>query len=320
MRTTMFIFLFVLMLILGPPSAMAQNNSQDPQPDQGDFALPKFQLSQISLAPTAEINNITIAELSGLAWDTDENLLYAVSDQGMLFHFQVTIVDHVLDELTPIYAVPLIDSGQDPSTPSFNAEGMTVQYAANNKQGDTELVVAVEDKPSRIVRFRPNGHLVGELIVPPPVGDMDRYRKKGQGLESVVIHPQYGIITAPEAPLKDTPQELHTLYAASKTWSFPRYAPESRLKALTLLDNGNLLVLERSNPAKKTMVASLREVQLKEACTKDNICSTKTWVVLPAGADNFEGLAKISNKHFLLVSDNGGKEPQDTIFVLITIL
>ena len=114
------------------------------------------------------------------------------------------------------------------------------------------------------------------------------------------------------------PQDRHTIYAEGKHWSFTRFAPDSRLKGFELLPNGSLVVLERTrNGAKDSLIASLRRVDLG-SCPDGGPCATETLAVLPAGPDNFEGLALLDAKHMLLVSDDGGSATQGTSFVLVT--
>lgn len=268
----------------------------------------------------AQVDGIRVAELSGLAWDADEQLLYAVSDQGQVFHLRVTLDGSRIAACEPVYAATLTDAANPSAQPrkGFNAEGLALANAANGKRGDTELIVSLEGggKPG-IARFSPAGTLLGRLAVPAPADDASRYRKKGRGLESVAIHPAYGLMTAPESPLAGTPQDRHTLYASGRHWSFARFAPDSRLKGFEVLPDGRLLVLERTRDgAKDALVASLRRVDLG-ACAADGACAAETVAVLPAGPDNFEGMTLLDQRHILLVADNGGLPTQETRFELI---
>ena len=47
------------------------------------------------------------SELSGLAWDQDEQLLYAVSDLGHIIHFRVEVSDDKIAVLEEVYYGPL---------------------------------------------------------------------------------------------------------------------------------------------------------------------------------------------------------------------
>lgn len=270
------------------------------------------------------IAGLPVGEVSGLAWDADEQLLYAVSDQGRLIHLHVEREGERLLAVKPVAAFALVDEasgvGSTPSGKRFNAEGLAVQGAGNGRRGDSQLVVALEEKPPQIARFSPAGVLHDRLAVPPPADDIAHYRKKGRGLESVVMHPDHGVMTAPEAPLKDSPAALHTIYAKGQAWSFTRHAPDSRLKGIEVLPDGRLLVLERSRPgpAKNVQVASLRRVDLAH-CDAQGVCQTRLIAKLPAGPENFEGLTLLDARHALIASDNGGQPEQGTTFVLVVL-
>ncbi len=272
------------------------------------------------IIPATGLNGIPIAELSGLAWDKDERLLYAVSDQGYLFHFRLQRSDDGIAAVEPVHASALTSpSGTGQLARRFNAEGLTLQNADNGRVGDTTLVVSLEGggRPS-IIRFDPRGSMKEELAVPSPANDPANYRKKRQGLESVTYHPDFGMMTAPESPLLSQPESRHAIYANGQVWSFNRHAPDSRLKAADWLKNGRLLVLERSEiGAGKAMTASLRSIDLAN-CRDGKLCNAATLTVLPAGTNNFEGMTLLGDEGILIVSDHdGNKDPQSTTLVFL---
>src|SRR5699024_9380209 len=187
-----------------------------------------------------------------------------------------------------------------------------------NDGSTTELIVALENETPAIVRFSLAGRALGLLSVPSPANDRANYRKKGRGLESVAVHSRYGVLTAPETPLEDQPDDLHTVYASRQYWTFTRRNGDSRLKGLAMLAQDSLLVLERTRDKSKPhnpMTASLRRVQLA-TCGGTRRCTPRTLALLPASADNFEGLAQIDTHTVLLVSDNGDGD-RGTRFVLV---
>lgn len=285
-----------------------------PQPGPMQAASTRF-----TFPPTAMVGDIHLTELSGLAWDADEELLYAVSDTGYVFHFRLTLDGDAIADIQPIRAAPLADPHLAGGTPeAFNAEGLTLVNATNGIPGDTELIASLEGTLPKIVRFSPDGTVLGNLPVPPPADDLNNYRKKGRGLESLAIHPAHGLITAPESPLLQQPQDQHALYAIGGHWSFVRQAPDSRLKGMDVLPDGSLLVLERSRQgAKDALSASVRRVDLSN-CTRDQQCASQTIIVLPVGPDNIEGMTLLDARHVLLASDNGGLVTHGTTFVLLT--
>ncbi|HET8899008.1 MAG TPA: esterase-like activity of phytase family protein, partial [Rhodanobacteraceae bacterium] len=135
---------------------------------------------------------------------------------------------------------------------------------------------------------------------------------------SVLADPVRGALTAPESPLLGGAADLHTLYATGQSWSFAQYAGNSRLKELARLPDGTVLVLERSRPgpSKDVYVASLRRLDIA-ACKTHRACPTTQLATLPAGPDNFEGMAVLDNRHLLIVSDNGDAPARGTTFELI---
>lgn len=268
----------------------------------------------------AAADGIPVAEISGLAWDADEQVLHAVSDQGYVYRFHVERDGDTLVAVTPVAAAALSDpAGRAAAGGSFNAEALDVRNATDGVHGNSELLVALEAKPPRIARFNAEGALRGTLPVPPPANDSNRYEKKGRGLESVAMHPAFGLITAPEAPLRTTPAGLHTIYAEGHAWSFPRRVADSRLKGIEVLPDGSLVVLERSrNGSKSSMVASLRRVDVA-SCDVHGVCPTATLAVLPAGPENFEGMTLLEHHHVLLASDNGGGARHAATFALVVL-
>ncbi|HCK4905261.1 TPA: esterase-like activity of phytase family protein [Pseudomonas aeruginosa] len=303
--------LMAFALLAAAPQATAGASVPAPSAARSDPA-------RFTFAATARVGDIHLTELSGLAWDEDEKRLYAVSDTGHLFHFRLRLDGDAIAAIEPISAVALADpQGIGAKAGEFNAEGLTLRNATNGVPGDSELVVALEGKPSRLARFGTDGRLLGELEVPSPAADLSLYRKKGRGLEALAIHPDYGLLTAPEAPLLGQPETLHTVYAKGRHWSFARQSPGSRLKALDVQADGELLVLERNKAgSKNALSASLRRVDLA-ACGLDDLCQADTLAVLPVGPDNFEGMTLLDSRHFLLVSDNASLVTRDTLFVLL---
>lgn len=173
-----------LTVLLGLTTAPAA--AESPQP------------SRVTLPGTAQIDDLPIAELSGLAWAADEQVLYAVSDLGPLLQFKIQIDGDELTAVQPLHAFELPDPDDvvDGGGKRFNAEGLTVGVVVDGQASQTELVAALEEKPPLIVRFNPDGKAVDTLAVPSPAWS-----------------PQHGVITAPESPLQGGPGGQHTVYA-----------------------------------------------------------------------------------------------------------
>ncbi len=256
--------------------------------------------------PRESLNGLTISGLSDLAWDEDEQLLYAISDRGILFHFKMQISNEQIAAIKPVFAKVLTDDKAKPLR-HRDAEGLVVLNANNGRKGDSQLVVALEGIP-RLLRTNTAGRLINELPLHPDLRDRRAYRSGNTSLESLIRHPKYGFLTAPERSLKNQPNNLHTLYSNRKKWSFMAYpAPNSSITALELLPDNSLLVLERAwNGVGNPMVISLRRVNLA-ACSREGACRAENLRVMSSlfSVDNFEGLTHIKGNLYLMVSDDG---------------
>ena len=57
--------------------------------------------------PDITVDGLRFSQLSGLAWDDDDGILYAISDKGVLFHLRPVIRKDKLVGLQLLKAVPL---------------------------------------------------------------------------------------------------------------------------------------------------------------------------------------------------------------------
>lgn len=265
-------------------------------------------LSQFTL-PRMEVNGLTLSELSGLAWDQDEQLLYVVSDQGRIFHFKLKLEHEQITAVEPVFATALVDN-KGKAIKLRDSEGLFALNANNGKKGDTQLIVSFEHG-SRIYRMSPQGRQVGVVPLHKDLQNPKAYRSQNAMLESVAYHPKYGFLTAPERSLKGDPNNLQTIYSAKQKWSFLAYPAEnSSVTGLEVLPDKSLLILERAWAGiLQPMVISLRRVDL-EACGKAKVCEVQDLGVYSSliQVDNFEGLTQIRDNLYLMVSDDGGRD------------
>lgn len=306
--------LILLLLAALPGAAM---------PAGGKVAVPQLEIRDTVAIPPQTVNGIRISELSGLAWDRDEQLLYAISDKGNLFHFRLKLEGNRIAAVEPVYAAQLTDvAGEQVKRGRRDSEGLSLLNAANGKRGDSQLVIAFEGIP-RIIRFTPQGQAISNISLPPELQDKRAYQHGNDSLESVTFHPRYGFISAPEMPLRGQPDKLHTLYSTKgKHWSFMAYpADNSGISALETLPDGNLLVMERAwsgilNP----LVVSLRYLDFSQ-CSKDGACTVQDLKVLSSHllVDNYEGLTHIQGNQYLMVSDDGNEDLLRTALTLFTL-
>jgi hypothetical protein len=266
-----------------------------------------------------------VSELSGISWDQDENILYAVSDEGILYHLALGIESDEIHTVKVIATYPLLNRKNKPFKKKWkDSEGLSTLHHDNAISGDTELIVSFEGKP-RVVRFTPQGKYISEVKLPTKLWRKKNYRNKNKALESVTIHPSLGIITAAEFPLKGKKKTNQTLYAASgKSWDFTAAsAKNSAVTGLEVLPNGNIMVLERAwagvnNP----VVITLAEIPI-ENCKSKLLCNAKELASLSSAEgwtlDNFEGLAHYQGNQYLMISDDNDKKFQTMVLVLFEV-
>ncbi len=277
--------------------------------DAKGAAPPVAQILDSVRVPNAGPDGSEISELSGLAWDEDEQLLYAVSDAGYLVHFRIAIDQNKLTKLEPVAVFPIeeFEASLLKLTWSLsNAEGVHVLNSDNGKRGDSELVVALEDGPA-MARFTATGKFIEELALPAPLNDASTYSNSNKRLESVSEMPGHGIITAPEAPLMGEPEDMHTMYAFDGSkWQFKAVQPHlSAVKDIAITADGKQMVLERTRDDKgKSTDAHLRLLDLAN-CAVATVCPVEE--VTPSDAEplrlDFEGLARVSKDNYLMVTD-----------------
>ena len=258
--------------------------------------------------PEESVSGKNIKELSGLGWDEDDKLLYAVSDNGFLHHFKITIAGDKLSKVEPVFSVKIVDA----ATGFFgwgmtNAEGLHVRNGSNGKAGDAELVIAFEDGPT-IGLFTAQGKDIAEIKLPELLSNPDSYRNSNKRLESVTELEPYGILTAPEAHLENDAKDVHSIFAMDgRKWSFQALqAKQDSVKALDALPDGRILVLVRTrDPSTDQPQAHLLLVDLSK-CGEDVVCPVVEVAVSDAKllANDFEGMTRVSDGLYLIVTDS----------------
>ncbi|MCR4332761.1 MAG: esterase-like activity of phytase family protein, partial [Sulfuricaulis sp.] len=111
--------------------------------------------------PNPTVDGMRLSQLSGLAWDDDDGILYAISDKGYLFNLQPVFDNGVLTGLKLLKTLHLRETGGNKPLKGTRAdsEGMDILNGRNGRKGDAELIVSFERFP-RIVRYRPDGYAI----------------------------------------------------------------------------------------------------------------------------------------------------------------
>jgi len=268
-----------------------------------------------------KINAVKFTELSDVTYDSKTHILYFVGDKGALFSFRAKFSQKI-DELVPLTAVKLKNKkGKRLRKWKRDSEGVTLD-------GKSRLLISFEGK-AKIAWFHKNSNKMGNLIkkykIPKVLRSPKNYRSRNKSLESVAWHKRYGVLTATEWPLAKDYKKYQTIYALSgKTWHF-KAEPEARsaIVAMEVMDDGNLLVMERSYTGiLAPLVITLKKVQIQNC--KQKMCPTKVIAKLNShkgwDIDNFEGLARVGKNRYVMVSDDNENFFQKTLLLYFEVL
>ncbi len=254
-----------------------------------------------------KVDGIKVSELSALAYDG--TTLYALSDRGYLYHFKISLKDEKIKKLKLKKAYELKDKkGRELKKAERDSEGLSLV--------DDKLLISFEQEP-RVELYSKKGKKLKNKKIHHDLKDVKDYISKNKALEGVAYNEKQGVVTAPELPFDDG--ELHTLFAKEKIWKFKR---SGSITALEFIGSDDILVLERDhNMFNFQTVITISRVYLGRC--KNDICQSDTLAVMDSKKgwkiDNFEGLTKVDNKRFLMISDDNDSFLQKTLLVLFEI-
>ena len=274
--------------------------------------------------PYTTVNGLALVELSGLAWDEDEQLLYALSDHGRVFVFRPRLEDgHLIDvEIAGGFAL-LDEHGRPLQGSHADAEGLAALNHNNQRHGDTELLVSFERMP-RVVKFDTVGRPSETFTLPYQLST--RYRGSNKGFESVTGTSEGAILTAPEWPLPDVSAESTWIYALDgRRWAFPRFpAPRSSVVAIESMPDGSLITLERSFVSIwQPLQIALRQTEPLPASGQSLSIARELAIFNSFDGwqiDNFEGLTRHGEDHLFVASDDNESWPQKTLLIYLELL
>ena len=265
-----------------------------------------------------QIDGLRFSEISDLAYDQNKKRLYFVSDEGKLFVFDAFFGDKI-EKLKTVNGVELVkNNGKKFKRWHRDSEGLAID---NNG----EIYVSFEGR-AKIGKFGQDGRMHKEYSLPKKLREPKNYRSRNKSLEALAWHPVYGLLTAAEWPLKQKHKKEHTIYALNgKEWNF-KAEPEgkSAVVAIEVMDDGNLLVMERSftglmNP----LVITLKKIHLIGCKNTKQLCQSELLLKMNThqgwNIDNFEGLAKVGKYRYVMVSDDNDNFFQKTLFVYFEV-
>lgn len=266
--------------------------------------------------------SLPLMGLSGLAWSADTGLLYAVSDRGNLFHLRPIFADGMLVDLVVNNAYPLRGKNDQPlDIEAGDSEGLAIVRGNNGIRDDEELLVSFERQP-RISRYRPWGLWLGDTHMSDSLENVKNYDSSNRSLESVALHPEHGILTAPELPLKEHPDNLFRIYDQNGVIAGISPADEEygAITDLTVAPDGNLLLFERIFPGVFGVLAAvIHRIQISNDAVETNILvrlDTDRGHLI----DSFEGITHHRGNHYFLVSDDNGIALQRTLLFYLAII
>ena len=255
-----------------------------------------------------------ITGISALAWDQDEELLYGVTDKGRVHHLRPIFDNEKLVAVDLLATYKLRDKHDKPLKGKHrDSEGAFVINADNGIQGDSELVVSFEKIP-QIIRFTAQGKLIEPYTLLPILTHIKNYRTTNQMLEAVTLHPEKGVLTIAQRPMKGRKnQRLYALNGESWEYHMEKHKGNG-VTAMEALPDGLILFMERAwNSLLSPLIVTLKEgrftaegkLELKVIATLN---SSKGWAL-----DNFEGLTRHRGERFFMVSDDNNSLLQRTL-------
>ena len=254
-----------------------------------------------------DISGVKISELSGLVYKN--GYLYAVSDRGYLVVFRLLIKHNKIIKLTFVHKYKL--RKKHSKIHHHDSEGLALK--------GNDLLVSFEGK-ERVNLFTTKGIKVKKMQINKILQNTKLYESRNKGLEGVAYNKKYGIITAPEEPLKNVDKKYHRLYSSTNIYKFQACGS---ITGLEFIDENNVLVLLRRfhffPPSRYT---ALVKVNLS-SCNKNHLCKSELLAAFDSNKgwniDNFEGVTKVGKNRFIMVSDDNNNMFQKTLLVLFEI-
>ncbi|HYA39049.1 MAG TPA: esterase-like activity of phytase family protein [Candidatus Methylomirabilis sp.] len=276
--------------------------------------------------PNPVVDKMRFSQLSGLAWDDDDDVLYAISDKGFLFHLRPEFENGNLTGLKLLKAVRLRELGSNKPLGygRTDCEGLDILKGRNGRKGDAELLISFERFP-RIVRYRPDGVALEEYSLPAPLNDAKIYQDPNKMLESVCRDPRLGILTVPELPLKDERVGYtHIFSLKGKSWLYP-LPTRNRITDMDCLGHGRVMLIESNFEGTfGRLTVSLKTMSLPENPLPNDLMPVETLVTFDTEQDhqidNFEGLAHHRGNRFFMVSDDNDLFIQRSLLMYFEVL
>ncbi len=315
MKRVFSIFISSFVLLFGfsvPPFRMLPIDNKD-----GNFMGIKILDSR--LLENIEVDSQRLFGVSGLAYDKDTDILYALNDKSTLFKFKIDIEDNKIISLDPLGVKKIV--GQNSHSllkPYRDSEGLALIGKGSNKR----LLISYEWK-HRIREVGLDAKEIRSVALPSILDSYRYYKNYNSSLESVTYHPKYGVITAPEVPLRLQKKGYHGIYNKNgEICKIQKTDKKNSITSIELMKDNNLLVLLRAfNMLEFKFDITLKKVYLDNI--ENGICKSKDIAVMKSddgwNLDNFEGLTHYKDNRYLMISDDNGIFLQSTILTLFEV-
>ena len=250
-------------------------------------------------------NSIQFGGISDIAYDNEKHQLYLIGDRSIFFKFEAKF-DEKIESLNYLLAHKILRDENNKeiyTLATYDSEGLTTAPNGN--------VLIAHEQIAGLLEVSPNGEIIHSLKVPKKLEKKKNYRNGNKMLESIAYHKRHGILIASEYPLKQDNMQKQTIYSldGKREWHFRAEKHENcGVTAIEVMDDGNLMVLERSYCGiLKPLRVILKKLYLND-CDKENNCRVEYLASFNSlkgdGFNNFEGLTRVSKNRYLMVSDN----------------
>ena len=299
----MFRYVVLSLLILSTTQGMMKEYRLQPE------RVKKIKYQNINILDVKElefkdIDGVEIKELSALAYK--DNTLYALTDKGVLVHFDFSIKNNKIQKMDISKIFVLKNTAEKKLKKEYrDSEGLC--FLGEN------LLVSFE-KQHRIDLYTSTGIKIQNEKIHDDLQEIKNYKSANKGLESVAYNEKYGIITAPEKSLDGVNKKQHIIYSATQKWIIPA---SGSISALEFISKNKLMILARTfNELTRKRVVTISSINLKNSKHKvlAKLNTENAWKL-----DNFEGLTKVDENKYLMISDDNDSFFQKTLLVLFEI-
>jgi hypothetical protein len=252
--------------------------------------------------------------ISALEYDKKRDILYMLSDRSRLFKFKLKIKDKKILSLEPISSCRLKkQNGKYFFRWQSDSEGIS-------KRGKY-FYISFEGQYPRIKKFNSSCRQVGAAYLAKKLQNYRNYQSKNKSLESLEYVKGYGLLTTPEYSLKRQKKGWHGIY--NYKGELCRFKNSDEKLAVVDFEydgKGNLITLFRKlNFLKMGFIIKIKRIKLQKG-----ICQVEDLATLESSKmdniDNFEGITKVGDNLYLMVSDDNDKFFENSLLVLFEVL